>query len=188
MADYRFVTTIEIASPVARVWEEVGRAERWATWWPGLVRVRELEPGDEQGRGALWEFTFKSRLPYRLSFRGRVTRIDPLERMDLEAVGELEGIAVYELTDMGSSTRMKLTWTVRTTKPWMNILAPVARPFFAWNHDVLMKAGGRGLARKLGSEVIGFEAGHPLRPLLIWTAAVPAAHWLWRRWREGRTR
>jgi hypothetical protein len=34
----------------------------------------------------------------------------------------------------------------------MNLLAPVARPIFKWNHDVVMGWGAEGLARKLGVE------------------------------------
>jgi hypothetical protein len=31
----------------------------------------------------------------------------------------------------------------------MNLLAPLAKPLFRWNHDALMRAGGIGLARRL---------------------------------------
>jgi hypothetical protein len=41
-------------------------------------------------------------------------------------------------------------WNVTTSKRWMNLVAPVARPVFAWNHDVVMRWGGEGLARELG--------------------------------------
>jgi uncharacterized protein YndB with AHSA1/START domain len=184
MANYRFITTSAIAVPVERVWPEVSQPDRWATWWPGLVGVKVLEPGDREGRGALLELRFKSRLPYTLSLRSRITRVEPHRRMDIEAQGELEGIAVYELEHLGATTRMRLTWTVRTTKTWMNLLAPVARPLFAWNHDVLMKAGMRGLARKLNGDVVLFEAGHPLRRLMMFSSVVVGALWLWKRSEE----
>jgi hypothetical protein len=32
----------------------------------------------------------------------------------------------------------------------MNLLAPLARPIFRWNHDVVMDWGADGLARRLG--------------------------------------
>jgi hypothetical protein len=32
----------------------------------------------------------------------------------------------------------------------MNLLAPIARPVFGWNHDYVMRNGGEGLARLLG--------------------------------------
>ena len=36
----------------------------------------------------------------------------------------------------------------------MNRLAPVARPLFAWNHDVVMRRGAEGLARLLGAQLL----------------------------------
>jgi hypothetical protein len=36
----------------------------------------------------------------------------------------------------------------------MNVLAPVARPLFAWNHDHVMRSGGEGLARLLGARLL----------------------------------
>ncbi|MDP9226742.1 MAG: SRPBCC family protein [Actinomycetota bacterium] len=159
MADYLFVTTWEVLVPIERLWPEVKDPETWSTWWPGLVAVKEIEPGDDQARGAVMEFRFKSRLPYTLSFRGRITRVEPPTLIEIRTVGELEGVAVYELEDLGERTRTCLRWSVRTTKPWMNILAPLARPLFSWNHDLLMKAGARGLSRKLGAEVRYPEEG-----------------------------
>jgi hypothetical protein len=188
VADYRFVTTSEIAVPRNRAWAEVSRPERWVTWWPGLNEVKQLEPGDDEGRGTLLEFVFKSFLPYTLSFRGRITLIEPPQRMEIDAIGELEGNAVYELEDLGESTRMRLTWTVKTTKTWMNVLAPIARPFFAWNHDILMKAGARGLARKLGTEVTHFDAGHPWRRPLLLGLALSSGLGIWKLARSGSAR
>jgi hypothetical protein len=43
---------------------------------------------------------------------------------------------------------------VKTTEWWMNLLAPIARPLFAWNHDVVMRQGGEGLARLLGTRLL----------------------------------
>jgi hypothetical protein len=40
-------------------------------------------------------------------------------------------------------------WNVETTKAWINYLAPIARPVFKWNHDVVMGWGAEGLAKKL---------------------------------------
>jgi hypothetical protein len=45
-------------------------------------------------------------------------------------------------------------WNVRTTKRWMNVLAPVARPAFEYNHNVVMRRGGEGLAQRLGCRLI----------------------------------
>jgi hypothetical protein len=36
----------------------------------------------------------------------------------------------------------------------MNLLSPVARPVFRWNHDYVMRTGGEGLARLLGARLL----------------------------------
>ncbi len=64
-AEYAFLTTWRINTPLEAVWEAIYHVERWATWW------------------------------------------------------------------------------------WMNWLAPLARPFFAWNHDAVMRQGEQGLKRLL---------------------------------------
>jgi hypothetical protein len=36
----------------------------------------------------------------------------------------------------------------------MNGLAPIARPLFAWNHDVAMRRGAMGLSRLLNAPLL----------------------------------
>jgi hypothetical protein len=36
----------------------------------------------------------------------------------------------------------------------MNLLAPLARPLFEHNHNVVMRWGGEGLARRLGARLL----------------------------------
>jgi hypothetical protein len=45
-------------------------------------------------------------------------------------------------------------WSVHTTKRWMNFLGPVARPVFEYNHNVVMRWGGEGLARRLDCNLL----------------------------------
>jgi hypothetical protein len=80
----------------------------------------------------------------------RTTAVERPQRIEGRASGELEGLGVWTLRADGGWTEVRYDWSVRTTKRWMNLLTPVARPFFAWNHDVVMRWGGEGLARKLG--------------------------------------
>jgi len=39
-------------------------------------------------------------------------------------------------------------------EPWMNLLAPIARPLFEWNHNVVMNWGAEGLEKRLGARVV----------------------------------
>jgi hypothetical protein len=51
-------------------------------------------------------------------------------------------------------TAVTYEWKVRTTKRWMNLLAPLARPIFDYNHNVVMRWGGEGLARRLDCNLL----------------------------------
>jgi hypothetical protein len=70
------------------------------------------------------------------------------------ASGELEGTGTWRLFEQEGVTAVVYDWRVRSTKRWMNMLAPVARPVFEYNHDVVMRWGGEGLARRLGVELL----------------------------------
>jgi hypothetical protein len=54
--------------------------------WPAMVagsrKVEELTPGDANGIGSVRRYLWKSRLPYRLSFDIRVTRMQPLKMVE----------------------------------------------------------------------------------------------------------
>jgi carbon monoxide dehydrogenase subunit G len=150
MADYAFRTEWRVAAPREAVFEVLHESERWPEWWDGLERVVKVEDGDEEGRGSLGLYTWRSVMRYRLEFEMRITRVDRPYRMDGEAEGELAGTGSWRLYEDGEATAVQFEWQVRTTRWWMNALAPIAAPVFRWNHDRLMRAGGRGLARRLG--------------------------------------
>jgi uncharacterized protein YndB with AHSA1/START domain len=147
---YEFVTIWRFDAPVERVWDLIKNSERWNEWWKGVIRVVELKPGDADGLGSIRRSTWKSALPYTLEFDLEVTRVEPLKTLEARAFGELEDIGLWTFTAENENiTCVRYDWKVRTTKRWMNYLAPIAKPFFRWNHDIIMSWGGRGLAQKL---------------------------------------
>src|SRR6187200_613195 len=154
MADYRFVTTWCLDAPIERVFEAIDDAARWPEWWQGVERTVKLAEGDADGIGRLWELTWRSALPYELTFTSRVTRRDPPHVIEGTADGELIGVGRWRLYSGPAGTAAVYEWNVRTARPWMNRLAPVARPLFAWNHDVVMRHGAEGLARRLGAQLL----------------------------------
>ena len=154
VADYSFVTRWSISSPLEKVWDAVFHSERWPSWWKGVERVVEIEPATgECAVGSLRRYTWKSRLPYRLTFDMRVTRVEPLVKIESAASGELEGTGVWSFSRKGAMTHVRYDWNVRTTKLWMNVAAPIAGPLFKWNHNVVMGWGSEGLANLLSKGV-----------------------------------
>jgi uncharacterized protein YndB with AHSA1/START domain len=159
MASYRFLTTWCLEAPIGPVWEAIHDSERWPEWWRGVERVVELDPGDEAGIGQVGRYTWKSRLPYELSFDVTTLRKERPHLLEGEASGELAGTGTWRLSEGGGLTTVLYEWDVRTTRAWMNLLAPLARPVFAWNHDWVMKHGGEGLARLLGARLVVASGG-----------------------------
>src|SRR5438067_5572566 len=154
MADYYFTTIWRIKAPVEAVWEELVHPERWPSWWKGVERVEIVEKGEANGLGSVGRFTWKSKLPYRLVFNLKLVGFEPLARLEADASGELAGKGIWQLTREGDETVARYDWSVKTTKAWMELLAPVGRPFFEWNHDLIMAWGAEGLRKRLGTTVV----------------------------------
>ena len=136
------------------MFQAIWDSERWPSWWRGVEEVEKLEPGDDEGVGSLGRYVWKSQLPYRLEFLVRTARVERPHLMLGEASGELTGTGRWRLFEQDGVTAVTYEWNVDTTRPWMNSLAPLLRPVFKWNHDVVMGWGGEGLARLLGTRLV----------------------------------
>jgi uncharacterized protein YndB with AHSA1/START domain len=155
MAYYEFTTVWLFDAPLEKVWEVIKHSETWSEWWKGVVKVEELKAGDSEGVGSIRRSTWKSSLPYTLEFDSELVRIEPMKLIEARAFGELEGTGLWQFeVESENQTRVRYDWKVKTTKPWMNLIAPLAKPFFKWNHNVIMNWGGEGLARKLNCKLL----------------------------------
>ncbi|EPC01034.1 hypothetical protein L861_10705 [Litchfieldella anticariensis FP35 = DSM 16096] len=157
MADYRFVTIWQLEAPIDEVYRALSQAIFWPVWWKSLLRVEELAPGDAQGIGRVYRYVWKSRLGYRLRFDMQVVRVQPHRLIVGKASGDVQGTGCWRLSQKDDVTRVRYEWQVCTTRRWMNLLAPVARPLFAWNHNTVMQDGAIGLARWLDARLLGTE-------------------------------
>jgi uncharacterized protein YndB with AHSA1/START domain len=155
MARYRFLTTWLLDAPLERVWDAIYDTDAWPTWWPGVTRVEELVTRGDSGVGGVSRFTFRSVLPYDLVFDMRSVRVERHRLLEGVASGELAGVGRWRFFEQDGVTAVVYEWNVETTARWMNVLGPVARPAFAWNHDRVMAAGGKGLAALLGARLLG---------------------------------
>jgi uncharacterized protein YndB with AHSA1/START domain len=154
VALYEFLTTWCLDAPIERVFDVLKVPEAYPEWWRGVTAVTVHEPGGEDGVGQCARYSWRSALPYTLEFDSRVTRVEPPHLIEGHATGELEGVGVWRLFDAPGGTAVLYSWRVRTTKPWMNIWGPLPRPAFRWNHDHVMRAGGVGLAGRLGASLL----------------------------------
>jgi uncharacterized protein YndB with AHSA1/START domain len=163
MPQYTFLTTWCLEASREQVWDAIWESERWPQWWRGVVASERLVEGDETGIGQVGRYTWRSRLPYALDFEMTTTRVEKPHLLEGEAQGELAGVGRWRLFEEdgavgdGPVTAVVYEWKVHTTKPWMNLLSPIARPVFEWNHDWVMRNGGQGLARLLGCRLLAAD-------------------------------
>lgn len=129
-------------------------SDRWPSWWKGVEDVSLVKEGGARHIGSIYRYTWKSKLPDRLKFDMQLTRVEPMKSIEGEAIGELSGTGLWQLSSDGEVTTARYDWRVKTTKRWMNLLTPIARPFFKWNHDVVMRWGAEGLAKRLGVKLL----------------------------------
>lgn len=154
MAEYRFLTTWLLGTGRDRVWEAIYDSERWPEWWHGVESARKTGEGDSEGVGQTGEYVWRARLPYRVRFSIVTTRVERPHLLAGDADGELAGTGVWRLFERDGITAVLYDWRVRTTRPWMNALSPVAGGVFRANHDHVMRSGGEGIAALLGCELL----------------------------------
>jgi carbon monoxide dehydrogenase subunit G len=181
MADYHYVSAWQLQAPIDPVWRAISNLEHLPTWYPGVQQVQVLAPGDAQGIGSRVRYVMKGRLPMRLAFEATIARVVPPRELELRAEGELAGTGRWLLDQQGDTTTVRYLWDVRTTKPWINLAAPVARPLFTWNSKGVMLEAGQGLARFLEVPLVGAEFTAPPWPgvrRLRWAALATLVVWL----------
>jgi uncharacterized protein YndB with AHSA1/START domain len=144
VASYSFLTTWLLEAPREPVFEAIHDQERWPQWWRGVEEAEEIEPGDDDGVGSVSRLVWRSRLPYRVKFEVTTRRVERPHLMEGHAVGELTGVGRWRFFERDGVTAVLYEWDVSTRRRWMNALAPIAGPVFAWNHDWVMARGGRG--------------------------------------------
>jgi uncharacterized protein YndB with AHSA1/START domain len=154
VAGYEFLTTWLLDAPREPVWEAIYAQERWPEWWRGVEEVEELNGGDGNRVGSVSRMVWRSLLPYRVEFQVTTTKVERPLLLEADAVGELRGVGRWRLFEQDGATAVLYEWNVATTRSWMNLLAPVARPVFEWNHDWVMARGGEGIARLLGCRLL----------------------------------
>ncbi|HKG35383.1 MAG TPA: SRPBCC family protein [Solirubrobacterales bacterium] len=154
MAAYRFLTTWLLESPREPVFDAIHDQARWPEWWRGVEAAEEVRPGGEHGVGTVSRLVWRSWIPYRVEFQVTTTRVERPHLMEGQAQGELAGTGRWRLFEQDGVTAVLYEWNVRTTRAWMNLLAPAARPIFEWNHDWVMARGGEGVAELLGCRLL----------------------------------
>ncbi len=165
MAPYFFHTQWILEAPMREVFDALTSPDDLLSWWPAIRRARLMDRGDERGVGARASYSIQSPLLYRVHFELTSTDLDPPRRIRGLATGDLVGTSDSILEEGGAATTVHFHWYVSTTKRWMNLMTPVARPLFIWAHDRVMKQGCAALARHLDIRAVSATTNLIDRPM-----------------------
>ena len=127
------------------------------TGTPYVVRVQKSAHGERGGIGNVRRYTWRTRLPYRLSFDTKTTHIERLALLEGAVEGELQGRGRWRLYRQDDVIAIRYDWEVNVRQPWWLCLVPLLRGAMRWNHHAGMLAGGQGLARHLGGRFLGMK-------------------------------
>ena len=136
------------------MWEAIYDSDAWPRWWRGVVSAERLAAGDSRGIDQRGRYVWRGAIPYPVEFEIRSTRVERPHLLEGVASGGLEGVGRWRLFEDQGATAVLYEWNVRTTRRWMNTVAPVARPVFRWNHDWVMRNGAEGIAALLGCRLL----------------------------------
>ena len=145
-ASYRFASSFTVAAPPAEVFAVLHDVAGYDRWW-AQVRATEVV-----GPGAV-RVNCRSFLPFDLTFVVTEAVADE-GRGVLEGTlhGHLDGWSRWVLAADGPGcTAVAFEEGVVTTRPVMNLLAPIARPLFGANHTRMMRDCATGLRAHLAA-------------------------------------
>ncbi|MFD9336068.1 SRPBCC family protein [Streptomyces sp. NPDC060028] len=152
---YRFRSVWDLDAPAARVYAALERPEEYPRWWPQIRGVGATGPGDGRSGSAL----IRSALPFTLRVTATELLRDPARGvLEVALHGDLDGWARWTVRPRvgpggrgGPRTRALYEQEVEVRRPLMRWLALPGRPVFRLNHALMMRAGRRGLAARLGA-------------------------------------
>jgi hypothetical protein len=157
VAEYHLLTIWRIEAPLEKVYAAIADSLRWPDWWPSVRKVEQTADGEADGIDSVRRYAWEGRLPYRVVFEVRATRIEKLVAIEGTARGDLDGVGRWKFSRQGKLSVVHYEWHVRSKRWWMNLVAPVARSIFIRNHAQIMEQGGRALARLLKAPLAGQE-------------------------------
>ncbi len=159
MAKYQFETTWNVEGRLEEAWELIINCEIWPEWWKGVVKVEKIASPENNVFYSEWEGI----IPYTFGFFVCIKKVEPYQKIELEAWGDLKGSGSWSFLQNGDMISILYKWSVETTKPWMNAISSAGRPLFSLNHDQLMKWGGEGLTQRL-NPTAKLKTTHSLLP------------------------
>jgi hypothetical protein len=146
---YRFSSVWSLDGSPDDALEVLRAVDRYPSWWPEVREARRVA----DDRAAM---RVRSLLPYDLRFELIQEEVDRRRRvLRARLVGDLDGVSAWShVTAPNGAPALRFDEDVRLRRPGLNLLAPIARPAFEWNHALMMRHGERGFRAALAGFIL----------------------------------
>jgi uncharacterized protein YndB with AHSA1/START domain len=143
VAPYVFRSEWRLPAPPDRVYAVLADVESYPRWWPQVRAARRLD-------ATSGELTCRSLLPYDVRFVMHREVEDPV-RFVLRARmgGDLTGTSQWAVRGDGSGSIAVFDEDVAVGSGLLRAAGRVLRPALRFNHDLMMRAGEKGLRAHL---------------------------------------
>lgn len=140
---FRFRSVWRLPAPPERVYSVLAAVENYPRWWPQVRRAHRIDAYSG-------ELVCRSLLPYELVFVMHKECEDP-DGLVLRATlsGDLTGTTQWTVTADGGGARAVFDEDVAVGSGLMRTAGRLLRPALKLNHDLMMRAGEKGLRAHL---------------------------------------
>lgn len=152
---YHFVTTFTLAAPLPQVWDVILDYQQWPVWWKGVKKISVIPTKKaSKDKQLVCHIGFPF---YTLYCTLTLDKVVEHNMIHILSHRDLEGIGVFTFAEKNAATTVTFTWDVKTTKFWMNLVAPLAKPIFIHSHYLVMNWFAKGLAKHLHTTLLSLS-------------------------------
>ena len=140
--EYAFLTHWRVNAPVELVYDILQDGKEYVRWWPDVyLDAQHIPSGNANGIGDQVVLLTKGWLPYRLRWTATAMQRERPHTIAISAAGDFVGQGIWNLQQDGTVCDIKFDWRLRADKPLLQLLSPLFKPIFKWNHKWAMDRG-----------------------------------------------
>jgi uncharacterized protein YndB with AHSA1/START domain len=155
-APFHFDERWIVDAGIESVWAVLERVDEWPGWWSGLTAAERIEtgPGGVDAEdlsvttGSRARLLVRAPIGWSLRFTIEVEEVEAPQLIRFQSEGDLRGEGRWTLTASEGVTTIDAMWCVTTNRTLIRAM----RPLSGLMHALVMRAGERGLQRRLSGQ------------------------------------
>jgi hypothetical protein len=166
--------THKFGIPPDELWTQIGRTDRFVTWWGWLEEFRTDDRGvdnldsragktngDGLQAGTVLRGVVAPPVPYRMRVEVEILRVSPPSEVEAAVHGDLEGRARLSVHPAGTGSTVDIHWKVEMMQRPMRIACRFGYPLLKWGHDRVVELTVSSFRRHVENEWRAGISGQP---------------------------